>query len=192
MKKGIWMSCFVLLTFTASAQRFEASVVAGINLSQIDGDRLAGFNQIGVSAGGKVAAVLSERWQFGLEILFSQQGANRINRDDPASIYDNIRLNFVEVPVLFHFKEWKFHLSGGASYARLINYKVTDFRGGDITDTQKFNENNISLVLGGTYYFREKTGVEIRWFRSLNDLQGNTGGGSLIGRSLSFKIIQIL
>lgn len=182
----------LLMSMIGFAQRFEAGLVAGLNLSQIDGDRLAGFNKPGLVAGGKVATILSERWQVSLEMLFSQQGASRTRQDDPFSAYDKIRLNFVEVPVLIQFKEWKFHVGAGVSYARLIDFQVIDALGGDVTDTQDFNENMYSLVFNGIYYVRENLGFEVRWFRSLNDLQQLPGGSTLIGRSLSLKLIYLL
>lgn len=189
--KFVLVGCFLMIVISLQAQRFQAGLVAGVNLSQIDGDRLAGFNQPGLSAGGKVATILSDRWQVSVEMLYSQQGARRNNKDDPSSAYDRIRLNFVEVPVAINFKEWKFHLTAGVSYARLINYKVIDFSGVDVTDSEDFNENIYSLVLGGIYYFREDMGVDVRWIRSLNDLQAAKDRDSLIGRSLSFKLIYL-
>lgn len=188
---GALVFCLFLLAANASAQRFQGGLVAGFNLSQVDGDKLAGFNKIGVNAGGKVAAILSERWQLSLELLYAQQGASRTRTDDPASIYDKIRLNFVEVPVMINFKEWKFHVSGGVSYARLINFEVIDFTGFDISDQQTFNENIFSLQLGATYYFNEKAGFEIRWIRALNDLQAEENASSLIGRTISIRGIYL-
>lgn len=190
--KTVALGCLLAVAWQVQAQRFEAGLVAGLNLSQIDGDRLAGFNKPGLVAGVKVATILSDRWQVGLEMLFSQQGSSRTRQDDPASAYDKIRLNAVEVPVLLQFKEWKFHIGGGVSYARLIDFQVIDALGGDVTDTQNFNENTFSLVFNGIYYFRENMGFEVRWFRSLNDLQQLTGANSLIGRSLSLKFVYLL
>ncbi len=183
---------WMLLTWTTvQAQRFEGGLVGGFNLSQLDGDDLAGFNKIGVVAGGKVGAILSERWQLSLELLFSQQGASRTRSDDPASIYDKIRLNFVEAPVMINFREWKFHVSAGVSYARLIDFEVIDFTGVDITNLQDFNENIFSLNLGITYYFQESAGFEVRWIRALNDLQAQENASSLIGRTVSCKVIYL-
>lgn len=188
-----WVITFICLMQVSGvfAQRFQAGIVAGANLSQIDGDRLAGFNQPGISAGAKVATVLSDRWQLSLELLYSQQGARRTNNDDPFSAYEKIRLNFVEVPVLINFKEWKFHLFAGVSYNRLINSKVIDAFGVDVTDLQDFNENIFSLTLGGIYYINENVGVDIRWLRALSDLQAQQSRDSFIGRSLSFRLVYL-
>ncbi len=182
---------FAMTTLSVNAQRFVGGVVAGVNLSQIDGDRLAGFHKIGFNAGGKVGAKLSDRWQLSLELLFSQQGARRVINDDPAAVYDDIRLNFVEAPVMINFKEWKFHVSAGVSYARLINFKVIDIFGADVTSLQNYNENIFSIHLGGTYYFNNKIGMEVRWFKSLNNLQALEGAGNYIGRSVSCRAIYL-
>lgn len=188
---GALVFCLIMLAANANAQRFQGGLVGGFNLSQVDGDKLAGFNKIGINAGGKVAAILSERWQLSLELLYTQQGASRTRTDDPASIYDKIRLNFVEAPVMINFKEWKFHVSAGVSYARLINFEVIDFTGLDISDQQNYNENIFSLQLGATYYFSEKAGFEIRWIRALNDLQAEENASSLIGRTVSVRGIYL-
>ncbi len=188
----LWLFCFCMcLSQWLSAQRFQAGALVGLNLSQIDGDRLLGYNQVGLNVGGRVNAVLSDRWQLGVEMTYTQQGAQRAKNDDPASIYDNIRLNFVETPVMLHFKEWKFHLSGGVSYARLINYKVIDVFGVNISDQQTYNPDIFSAVVGLVYYFQDNMGVEGRWFRSLSNIQEQAGAGQFIGRSISIRYVYL-
>ena len=63
---GILFSLFAFSNLTA--QRFEASVVAGVNLSQLDGDKLNGFHLVGANVGGKVSAILGDRWQLSMEM----------------------------------------------------------------------------------------------------------------------------
>jgi hypothetical protein len=192
MKKYIpgilFLFLFMLqLATPASAQRFKAGLAGGFNLSQLDGDKLIGFNQIGVNAGGRVAAVLSNRWELGVEMLYSQQGSSRVRTDDPSSIYDKIRLNFVEAPVTINFREWKFLLTAGFSYSRLINFKVVDYTGEDITDNQTYNPDIFSMIFGATYNFNEHFGIEVRWSRYLNDLQADESDNKLIGRTIGIR-----
>ncbi|MFM8361426.1 MAG: hypothetical protein ACKOA4_01895, partial [Haliscomenobacter sp.] len=89
-RTGLFFSILPFLVLFALAslplkaqQRFKSSFNAGLNLSQIDGDRLAGFNQPGLAAGLKVNTVLRPRWEWSLELLFSQQCARRNTNDDP-------------------------------------------------------------------------------------------------------------
>lgn len=171
----------------AQEQRFKGGIVAGINLSQIDGDKLSGYNQIGVNAGGRVAAILADRWQLSMELLFSQQGSNRTTKDDPSAALEKIRLNLVEVPVMINFLEWKFHVSAGVSYARVISYKVEDVLEGDISALANYKENLILFIVGATYYFNDHVGLSIAWSKALSDLQGEPGGGKLIPKNLHIK-----
>jgi hypothetical protein len=181
----------IILAQPLHAQRFKAGVVAGVNLSQIDGDRLDGYNRLGISAGAKVAAMLTDtgRWQLSMELLYSQRGSNQTVTDDPASIYDNIRLNTVEVPVMLHFKDWKFLFSAGFIYNRLINYSVTDRTGIDITDDQTYDPNMFSFALASTFFFTKNLGLNIRWSRSITDIQADNRDSSFIDRTVAVRAV---
>ena len=172
---------------TMPDRRFIGGVVGGINLTQVDGDKLAGFNKIGFNVGGRVAAVLAPRWQLSMELLFTQLGSSRNNNDDPSATIDKIRLNAVEVPVMINFLEWKLHFSAGFSYTRLINYYVEDVFGEDITDLTDYNENLFHVVIGGTFFFTDRTGLHVNWSKSLNNLQGEPGAGTLLTRNVQVK-----
>jgi len=190
--RNIQRCCFIALCFLifhpkADAQRFEGGIVAGINLSQLDGDRLAGFNHIGLNAGGRVAAILSDRWQLSMELLFSQQGSKRTLNDDPGAVFERINLNMVEVPVMINFLEWKFHVSAGLSYGRLINFKVEDVFGEDVSDSQTFNEDLFLAIVSATFYFDEHFGLNLGWSKALNNLQAEEGAGKLISRNVIVK-----
>lgn len=168
---------FVLMIFlcltglSAQAQRFKAAVVAGLNMAQIDGDDLAGYRQPGVNAGLRTSALLSDKWQLGMELLFSQQGSDR-GPDDPfLTNYDRIRFNMVEVPAMIQFSEWKIQLAAGLSYSRLINYRIRDLGGNDIASNFDIQRNNVSLLLGGTYFPSEKWGLDVRWTRAVAPLK---------------------
>ncbi len=172
---------------STEGRRFIAGIVAGVNLSQIDGDDLVGYDQIGLNAGARVATVLSERWQLSLELLFSQQGSRKTRNDPPSAALESIRLNFVEVPLLINFQEWRFHVSAGVSYARLINARVRDILGEDVTDTLAYQDNNFFLLLGATYYFNDRFGLNVGWSRALTNQQGLPNGNRLLGKSILIR-----
>ena len=95
----IFVSIWIVFGGAAQAQTFNATVLAGFNMSQIEGDRLAGYRKLGFNAGAKISADLSERWSLSTEFAYSQQGARR-GITDFSSDFDRIHYNFVEVPVL--------------------------------------------------------------------------------------------
>lgn len=167
-------------------QRFKGGVVFGVNLSQIDGDKLAGYNQPGINAGAAVSAILNKRWEIGIELLYSQKGANRTTTDQLSAAFDKIRLNFVEAPILVHFHDWKFRVSTGFSYARLLSYKIIDHTGEDTTDQQDLKSGNFTFIIGADYFFRENWGIGVRWSRE-SDVQNDPGATDFRGRSLSIR-----
>lgn len=201
--KYLFLGFFALAISTLYAQdtgperRFEAGLVAGFNLSQVNGDLLYGFNKIGLNLGGRVDAVLTERWRLSLEMLYTQQGASRSKTDNPASAFDKIRLNFVEAPVMLHFQDWKIQASAGVSYGRLINYEIIDYTGEDATDEVPLRENVFSAVLGGAFFFDEHVGLNILWSKWINNLRISDPGepiplpgqesGKFIGQTITIR-----
>ena len=98
--------CVFIFSKNTHAQTFEAGLIGGVNLSQLHGDGLAGFNQIGLNVGGRVAVQTSNRWMWNIDILFSQKGSNK-GKDDLRSIpFDSYRLNYAEVPIMISFLDW--------------------------------------------------------------------------------------
>lgn len=182
---------------SVQSQTFSAMLVGGFNLSQVDGDKLGGFNKIGFNTGARVSAQLSERFHLSTEFLFSQQGASRVPTDDISSPYDKIRLNFVEVPVMINYSDWKILASAGVSYNRLINYEVISDNGEDITELEIYREDIPALVLGATYKFSEKMALNIRWSRYLRSLlpsddDPNTEDVNFIGRTIGIRLYYYL
>lgn len=181
----------LFLSHFMHAQRFEGKLIAGGNLAQIDGDRLLGYNKAGLTGGVGVTTVLSERWKFSLEFLYNQIGSRSTQNDDPNSVFDRIALNYIEVPVLIHFLDWKLHFNAGLTYSQLINYRVIENTGIDITDLTTYNNSNIAVTLGATYFKDEHWGFDFRWSRALNDLEANASNSSLINKWLTLRVIYV-
>ncbi len=172
-------------------QTFRASVLAGANLSQIDGDDLLGFYQPGVNAGLRVVALLGEKWRVGPEILYSQQGAKRNRNSANVSEFREIRLNTVELPLMVYYKDWRLTAEAGASYQRVIDYGVTDFRGEDVTTAYPFANDLVAIKFGVTLYITPNVGVNFRWSKHLTDLQ-LADDPDLRGRTLSLRAVYTL
>jgi hypothetical protein len=177
----------LLLAQTPGNRTFQASAIAGFNLSQIDGDKLSGFHQPGINIGAKVDFSLAERWRLGLEMLYSQQGARRVFNDDPSATLDKLRLNFVELPLMIHFRDWKLQAGAGIIYHRLISFSATDVIGDDITELQNFRPDLFSMVFGCTFDLKKRMGLNVQWSKYLTDLQADPNAASYIGRTISLR-----
>ncbi|MFK8161908.1 MAG: hypothetical protein AB8H12_05535 [Lewinella sp.] len=191
MRNYLLFTLLLLLGGSAlRAQTFRASLIAGGNFSQIDGDDLFGFHQLGANAGIRVVALLGDRWRVGPEILFSQQGARRKNNSFEISAFDRFDLSTLEVPLMVYFKDWRLTAEAGFSYQRLFNYTVISSGGEDITAATPLNENLVAFKAGVTFFITPRFGMNMRWSKHLTDIDPNNSiNTSFKGRSVSVRAI---
>lgn len=176
----------------ARSQTFRASLIGGMNLSQVDGDDLLGFHQPGVNAGLRVVAVLNDRWRIGPELLYSEQGAQRNERASPVmGELETLRFQTLELPLSVFYKRWRLIGEAGASYQRLIDYRATNTQGEDVSATFVLRKNWVNLHLGASLLLTPRIAFNFRWSRHLADLQ-RTERPRLRGRNLSLRMVYTL
>lgn len=159
--------------------RFKGGILIGLNASQIDGDELRGFDKAGLSVGARFGAVITPKTEVSMDLLYSQRGSQaRLTLDNriPQSKYS---LHYVEVPFMFHYKEWlgvtldetsfyRLEVSAGISYSRLIRSRMLDnpFEGRE----ELLNQNDFGWILGFGYYLNPDNSFHFRFNESLNFL----------------------
>jgi hypothetical protein len=129
--------------------------------------------------GGARGGILwTDRMETTIELLYSQRGAqNELFLDNVVNF--SLTLHYIEVPVLFHYKDWqatdgrgedfyRVSFDGGLSYARLMDVGVRD----DLSFIEAvapdfLEDNDLSIVLGATFYTSSHFGIQFRWVRSL-------------------------
>ena len=176
MQKRYALSFIIIFLFISTqleAQRFKAAAIAGINLSQMDGDDRIGFDKLGFQFGIKGIAILTERLHINTEILFSQKGAKFQSRPYKETKDYTINLNYMEVPFLVDVllskiekDHYRHHFMAGVSYARLIGSSFTEPENTPITYKpleDDFNKNELSVVFGYAYYISQNIGIGIRY-----------------------------
>lgn len=159
-------------------QRFRAGLIAGLTASQIDGDDSYGYNKLGLQAGVRTAALLGKRTEASVELLFAQRGAR--NELLPNNINPNnfaLTLNYVEVPLQFHYKDWfvdddedgfyRVVVNGGFSYGRLINYRVSDDLSFIEVVAPFVEKNDFNYLLGATVFANRHLGFTVRISRGI-------------------------
>ncbi|MEL6925525.1 MAG: outer membrane beta-barrel protein [Bacteroidota bacterium] len=175
---------WLMISLTASAQTFSAGIIAGLNLSQIDGDSQTGYDKPGLVIGAKAIVKLNSRLSAVIELLLNQKGAAfDINPAIPNENYV-INLNYMEVPALLdlHFgrvsdKHFKHHLLAGVGYGRLFS---ANFKEGDAPFTFKkfepdFRKNEISPIFGYSFFFTPNIGVDFRYSFAVTRLYERVG-----------------
>ena len=95
MKKSLFLSIlgsfFMANTHlkAQSGEHFRASVAAGINLSQIEGDGQQGYTKIGASIGAKGAYCFKPNFDMSAELLYNSRGTRSISKNSGTSALEN-------------------------------------------------------------------------------------------------------
>lgn len=189
---------FLLSTIQVDAQyrskrkqikhRFNAGLVMGIGLSQIDGDQYTGFDKRGLRGGLKGAMFLNDRLDIVVGLLYNQKGSKF--EDLSGNLYHRnrkrvIHLDYMEVPLLISFKMQKkekasgYLLETGFSYARLINYRIEE----TIQDPQRnvsFNaladdliNNEFNFIASLNFFFNRHIGIGVVYTFQMNKVYEN-------------------
>jgi hypothetical protein len=109
-------------------RQIKGEIIGGINLSQVDGDQVYGFNRVGANVGFGGILPLGHHFSMSVEVLFDQKGSYRKIPPESDSIanlpYYSLKLDYVKAPIMFHYEDrntWTFGL--GFSYGRLVGFK---------------------------------------------------------------------
>lgn len=205
MQKIRLLACSLLilgLSLTSHAQGiFGATLLAGFNAAQIDGDDEVGFNKVGLNLGIRGDIYVTDKIQAGMELTWSQRGSRSpiFTGQDFVGPQLKIDVDYIQVPVIVKFNDWyieegdyyRVNVLAGFSYGRLISSKAVDSKFDGMTN-ELFKKNDIGLHLGASYLFNEKWGITIRWNRGLTRVFDHRDSPlisrSLVSRYLTFRL----
>jgi hypothetical protein len=164
----------VLCAGSLTGQRFKAAAIAGINMAQIDGDDLYGFDKAGLSAGGKLSYTNDNTVDFAIEMLYSQRGSSEFLFNNHSG--KRILLNYFELPVIVSIRDWYIQDKGyykvradcGLSYGYLFKTDAVGF------NTDNYKKNDISWLLGVGLNFSKILGISLRYTSAFTNLDVNT------------------
>jgi len=150
---------------------FTAKLLAGLNASQIEGDQLAGYDKLGLNLGGEVSFTLNDRFDLGMQFLFTQKGSQSEIALGQAQLKTN--LNYIEIPFLAILKDWyqeeedyyKVKAHAGFSYARLFD--VSSSNGLFQNDIGNFKNYDFMLFIGASYAMNSKWEGFVRYTNSV-------------------------
>ena len=177
-------------------QRIYGALSAGVNLSQVDGDEVYGFNHVGFNGGPSVILPFGKKqnWSVTLEILFSQLGAKQKSQyvDDSTNmdstrigLYDGykLNLNYVQIPLLVHFTD-KNIISGGFGFLYGQNVGVSemeeynDARGwikaDTLADYVEFNKADFQVIADVRFRIWQRFWLDLRYSYSLVPIRTRT------------------
>lgn len=160
-------------------QRFKAGLVFGLNASQIRGDDTGGYNRLGIVGGLRGITILTDKVDLNLELLYSERGSKSSNEEQIRGFDVDIKLQYVEVPVMVSYKDWynedkdyyKVLASAGLSFSRLLNASSDGLT--THQNVEDFGQNDFNIILGVEFFASPKISFSARWNSSVNLLFDN-------------------
>lgn len=151
---------FIIITQSSSAQenRFQTGFVAGVNFAELEGEGLLDY--FGLNTGIFATTKLSNRFQLGVELLFSQNGEYILPASYPAVDYGAIWLNHLEIPIHIDYlisivkkeKNQLLNLNLGFAFAQLLSYSAEDANKNEITDQLIYEGKTAFQIQAGLIY----------------------------------------
>ncbi len=101
--KKIFLLLALALPLLSFSQNFKLGLVAGVNFSQVNGDKLAGFDKIGLLGGAVVSRKIKANKELSFEMLYSEKGSKDVV-DINNPIQDTLfRFNYIDIPILYSY-----------------------------------------------------------------------------------------
>ncbi len=181
MQKSITFLFISLTTLTLNAQTFKSGLIAGMNLSKLNGSEKNAYNFISYKLGGRISVDVKRQLRTSIDILYSKKGNIVSHTPSPLDAYKNVSLDYMDIPLTITFMDWmddpdeeeyyRLHFVAGVSYSRLVNFKARDNLDIDVTDSQNFNKYKLSALGGLVYYPREHLGINLEYAHSFSNLE---------------------
>jgi Outer membrane protein beta-barrel domain len=157
---------YICLPLVSHAQRFKGGVLLGVNATQIDGDRMSGYDKGGLVAGTFVYTVLSKSWNIQMELCYSGKGSST-PKDAP--VFQRNRLNYIELPLLGQYaliKNVKLQFGASAGYLFRATHNIGDGTGyNDFKES--FNKIEIAAFGGVNLTYFDPILINIRYSYSV-------------------------
>ena len=162
----------------ATAQSFNAGLIAGATFSQVDGDNYFGFHQLGFTAGAYVNLPMDDYFSAQMELKYSLLGAHSSDKEVNEYYYNpySLRLHYAEIPLMLRYNLGVFRVSGrpldfitleaGASID--VRLKATEDVDADYrVTTRRWNAFSMTGNAGIHFAFNEHWGFGARFMYSV-------------------------
>ncbi|HOI31544.1 MAG TPA: porin family protein, partial [Bacteroidales bacterium] len=137
-----------------------------------------GFHKAGISFGGYVRLKLDDHSGLQLELFFVQKGSRTSDQDVKAGLNPYLlRLNYVEMPLIYQYDLGKLRLEAGLSAAFLAShYEEVNY----LDNTQDvWRSFNFSSIVGVRYLFHEHWSLGLRSINSISSIRKNRVDGNV-------------
>jgi Outer membrane protein beta-barrel domain len=149
----------------ADTRRFGLQGLLGFNAAQLDGDYMAGYHHFGINGGLRAYIRLAPKFTTSLGIVYTQTGA-QVNRLDIRSNLRTIDLDYIQIPLMVHYSDWRVQAGLGLSYNRLMNSRIIELNGLDVTATAfgtKIRDFDIVAHIEASVFFTKHWALNMQY-----------------------------
>ncbi len=169
LTKLITLSVLIIFStqFSKAQNQFKAGLHFALAGSQIDGDRMSGYNRPALGAGIFVNYSLSETQYLRADFKFQNKGANPSQYQRDNFGYVSVSYNYLEVPFSYRHKIKNFEAFGGLGFAYLFSHYT--FINNERVKVNNSNLKNLDFPfhLGVSYNINEKSSLSFQFQYSL-------------------------
>ena len=155
------------------AQRFNAGLIVGPTFCQVDGDRYAGFHQVGLTAGAYVNLPFGDYLSGQMELKYSILGAHSSHKEVTEYNYSpySLRLHYVEIPLMLQYNLGALRLNFLTLEAGVgldLRMRATEDVDGDFeVTTRRWNFFSATANAGVHFTFSKHFGAGVRFMYSV-------------------------
>lgn len=173
MKKRLILAFIIMFAATvAQAQQIRGFLSAGGTLSQIEGDELRGFDNIGWSAGVGAITNIDQygNWLFATEIIYTRRGVfNNTSNESNFKYNIYLPLDYIDIPLTFFYRDpiGKMMFGVGPVYGRLVQqpHEVLYYKNTFLPDTtdMAFLKNDFAIAAECRFKVWKWLELSVRW-----------------------------
>ena len=150
------------------SQKFNGGVLAGGNISQVDGDTWDGYHKAGYQGGAYVYLRVSPHSSFQMEMEYFQKGSRKVSNPDKGDMTDYLlRIHYLEIPVLYQYKFAKRVQAEAGPAADILLGSLEESNGQPVTNLVPLRTVTLSGILGIACYITSHLKAGFRFNYSL-------------------------
>lgn len=184
-----FMLMYEINTAIAQDKGFHLLLSAGANASQVNGDKLAGFDKFGLNIGAGVQRKINTKSALQIEFLYSEKGSKDVvnpNNPVPDTLF---QFNYIDVPIVYTYEFYP-KLSAELGIYNSVRLKATysDFV---LTYDRAsvIRSSDHGVLLGLNYRLADKFYANVRVTQSVLDINATIERYFNLTSSLSIRYL---
>lgn len=175
MKKIFLVIAFIFIYNNIYSQdhKFHLLLSAGANASQVNGDKLAGFDKFGLNLGAGIRRNISQKAGIQLEFLYSEKGSRDVvspSNPIPDTLF---QFNYIDIPIVYTYNVYpKLNVELGIFNSIRTKASYSDFV--NTYDRESIIRSTDHGVVGGiNYQLWEHLSINARMSQSIFDINAS-------------------